>query len=118
MMAGATFEQVRRIALGLPGAEEVSTWGTETVFQVGGKMFAVAAPDESHATVKSTPEEQATLVAGDPDTYAVAPTTGRFGWVRVELARIDPPALRALVVAAWRSAAPRRLTASYDAEPT
>jgi predicted DNA-binding protein (MmcQ/YjbR family) len=44
-MAGATFEQVRRIALGLPGAEEVGTWGTETVFQVGGKMFAVAAPD-------------------------------------------------------------------------
>lgn len=117
-MAGATFEQVRRIALGLPGAEEVSTWGTETVFQVGGKMFAVAAPDEPHATVKSTPDEQASLVAGDPDTYAVAPTTGRFGWVRVELARIDPAALRALVVAAWRAAAPRRLTTGYDTEPS
>jgi hypothetical protein len=57
-------------------------------------------------------------VARDPDTYAVAPTTGRFGWVRVELARIELPALRALVVAAWRAAAPRRLTIGYDAEPT
>jgi len=116
-MAGATFERLRRIALELPGAEQVSTWGTETVFQVGGKMFAVAAPDEPYATVKSTPAQQEALVARDPETYAVAPTTGRFGWVRVELSRIDPTALRDLVVAAWRAAAPRRLAAGYDTDP-
>ncbi|HEY3504748.1 MAG TPA: MmcQ/YjbR family DNA-binding protein [Actinocatenispora sp.] len=113
-MAGATFELVRSIALALPGAEEARTWGTETAFQVTGKMFAVAAPDEPYATVKAAPAEQAALVAADPETYSVAPTTGRFGWVRIELSRIDPAALRELIVTAWRSTAPRRLTTTYE----
>ncbi|GAA3520927.1 MmcQ/YjbR family DNA-binding protein [Actinocatenispora rupis] len=115
-MAGATFEQVRSIALGLPGAEETRTWGTETAFQVAGKMFAVAAPEARYATVKAAPAEQTDLVAADPDTFSVAPTTGRFGWVRIDLSRVDPAVLRELVVTAWRSTAPRRLTSSYDAE--
>ncbi len=114
-MAGATFGEVRRIALALPGAEEVLTWGTDTTCRVNGKMFAVGAPERSYVTLKSSPDEQAALVADDPQTYAVAPYTGRFGWVRVELARIDPAELHELIVAAWRLTAPKKLVTAYDA---
>lgn len=113
-MVGVTFEQVRRTALELPGAEELLTWGTETAFQVSGKMFAVGAAESSYATVKASPAEQASLVAGDPDTFTVAPTTGIFGWVRVDLAQVQPDTMRLLIVSAWRTAAPRRLAAGFE----
>jgi hypothetical protein len=113
-MVGATFDQVRRIALELPGAEEVSTWGSDTTFRVNGRMFATAAPEASYATVKASPEHQAALVADEPDTFAAAPYTGGFGWVRVELSRVEPGQIRDLVVSAWRHTAPRKLHAAYS----
>lgn len=113
-MVGVTFDRVRRIALELPGAEEAVTWGTETTFRVNGKMFAVGAPESRYATVKASPDDQAALVAADPQTYEVAPVTGRFGWVRMDLSRVDAPELRTRLVAAWRATAPRRLVAGYD----
>jgi hypothetical protein len=39
---------------------------------------------------------------------------GRFGWVRVDLARADPGELRHLVVEARRRTAPKRVVAAYD----
>jgi hypothetical protein len=109
-----TFDQVRDMALAMPGAEEVLTWGTDTTFRVRGRMFAVTAPESSYATVKASPEDQAELLAGDPETFAVAPYTGRFGWVRVELARIEPDHMRELVVEAWRRTASTRQVATYE----
>ncbi|MGA8117370.1 MAG: MmcQ/YjbR family DNA-binding protein [Actinocatenispora sp.] len=114
-MVGVSFDEIRRIALELPSAEEVLTWGIDATFRVNGKMFVVSAPEASHATVKASPDEQAALVAEDPETYSIAPYTGRFGWVRVTLSRVEPDEIRELVVAAWRSTAPKKLVASYDA---
>ena len=108
-----TFQQIREMALVLPGAEEVLTWGTDTTFRVRGKMFAVTAPEAPYATVKASPEDQAELIAADPETFAVAPYTGRFGWVRVELSRIEPDHMRELVVEAWRRTASSRQVSAY-----
>jgi hypothetical protein len=109
-----TYGQVRDMALVLPGAEEVLTWGTDTTFRVRGRMFAVTAPESSYATLKASPEDQAELIADDPQTFAVAPYTGRFGWVRVELSRIEPDHMRELIVEAWRRTATHRQVADYD----
>lgn len=114
MMAGVTFDEIRAIALALPGAEEVLTWGTDATFRVRGKMFVVSAPEATHATVKASVTEQTELVAMDPDTFTVAPYTGRFGWVRVDLSRVDPAEIRALITEAWRRTAPKRLAATLN----
>jgi hypothetical protein len=111
-----TADELRRVVLSLPEAEERETWGHPT-FRVRDKMFATLAPDGSQATVKASRPEQAALVAADPETFGVPAYVGRHGWVSVRLAGVDPEELRELLVEAWRQTAPRRLVAAYDPDP-
>ena len=113
----ATFDDVRRIALALPESEEVLTWGTDVTFRVRSKIFVIGAEGSTHTSIKSTPFVQADLIERDPETFASAAYVGRFGWVTVDLGRIDPAELESLVRAAWRQTAPKRLAATLPADP-
>lgn len=106
------FADVRRIAFSLPETEEVLTWGSDVTFRVRSKIFVIGADGSTHASIKSTPFVQADLIERDPDTFASAAYVGRFGWVTVDLERIDPAELEALIRAAWRQTAPKRLAAT------
>jgi hypothetical protein len=90
-------EEVRRSALSLPEAEERETWGHPT-FRVGDKLFATLSDDGLQAGVKATRQEQAALLAADPDTFGVPAYVGRHGWISVQLATVDPGELRELLV--------------------
>lgn len=105
-----TADELRAIALSLPEAEERETWG-EATFRVRDKIFAMLDPDGGRASIKTSPAEQAHLVAANPETFAVAPYTGRFGWVTVRLASADPGLVHELLAGAWRRTAPKRLAA-------
>jgi hypothetical protein len=108
----ATFDDVRRIALGLPETEEVLTWGTDVTFRVRSKIFAIGADGSERVSIKSTPLVQADLIERDPETFASAAYVGRFGWVTADLGRIDAGELEWLLRAAWRQTAPKRLAAT------
>ena len=92
----ATFDDVRRIALGLPETEEVIAWETEVTFRVRNKIFVMGQDRQAHASLKATPMLQADLVERDPQTFAIAAYVGRFGWVDVDLARVDVAELESL----------------------
>ena len=62
----ATFDDVRRIALGLPEAEEVIAWETEVTFRVRNKIFVMEQDRQAHASLKATPMLQEDLVERDP----------------------------------------------------
>src|SRR3982751_190210 len=104
-----SFEDVRRIAMGLPEAEEVLTWGTDVTFRVRAKIFAIGGDGANSVSIKATPETQADLLALDPETFSKSAYTGRFGWTTVRLARVAEPHLEKLPRDAWRSTAPKRL---------
>jgi hypothetical protein len=110
----STFDDVRRIALALPEAEERLTWEVDVTFRVRDKIFAMAGEDGSHASIKASPERQAELVDLDPETFAPSAYVGRFGWVTVDLARVDAPLLEDLIRDAWRRTAPKKLAATLD----
>ena len=110
-MAGS---QLRELALALPDVQERETWGHPT-FRVRDKIFVSMADDGSTASLKATPEDQAELLAADPETFGVASHVGRFGWVTVRLDRVDPDEMRELVVEAWRRTAPARVVKAFDA---
>jgi hypothetical protein len=110
-----TADELRRVVLSLPEAEERETWGHPT-FRVRDKMFAALSDDGRQASVKATRQEQAALIATAPETFSVPAYVGRHGWVSVELATVDPTELAELVVEAWRQTAPKRLVATYDAD--
>ena len=64
------------------------------------------------ASFKATPMTQADLVDRDPAAFQPAAYVGRFGWVDVDLARIEVAELEGLIREAWRLTAPKRLAAT------
>ena len=104
-----TFDDVRSISMALPEVEERVTWGSDVNFRVRNKMFVIGGEGADRISVKATPIAQAELLDLDPGTFASAPYVGRFGWVTVDLARVDPGVLEGLLRDAWRSTAPAKL---------
>ena len=98
----------------MPEAEERETWG-EATFRVKERIFAMGSPDGEFVSVKATLDDQGGLLQMDPDTFAPAAYTGRYGWVRVRLAGVGPDLAQQLVKNAWERTAPRRLVSAQKA---
>jgi hypothetical protein len=109
-----TLDDVRRIALSLPEAEERLTWDTDVTFRVRDKIFAIGGEGSTGVSIKASPESQAELIEMDPETFARSAYVGRFGWVTVDLERVDPALLESLLRAAWRRTAPKKLAATLE----
>lgn len=90
--------------------------GTEsrryTTFRVRDRPFGYLWPDTATVGLKQTLIEQAALVAERPDVFEVQFTAGGFGWVVVQLDRIDVDELSELTLEAWYLTAPEELLAS------
>jgi hypothetical protein len=108
---------VRSIALALPEVEEKLTWGTDITFRVRDKIFAIGGEGSTGISVKASLETQAELLEMDPVTFAKSAYVGRFGWVTVDLDRVDPGLLESLLREAWRRTAPKRLAATLPPDP-
>jgi hypothetical protein len=104
-----TLNDVRRIALSLPGAEEILTWGTDITFRVKGRIFAIGGEGAESVSIKATLDAQEDLLALDGETFSKAAYVGRYGWVNVRLDRVDEAMLADLLERAWRQTAPKRL---------
>ena len=87
------------------------TWDVDITFRVLKKIFAIGGEGAEQISVKATLDQQADLLDLDPETFKSAPYVGRFGWVTVDLGRVDVALLEGLLRTAWRSVAPARLRA-------
>jgi predicted DNA-binding protein (MmcQ/YjbR family) len=76
------FSTIRRHCLAKAGAVEEYPWG-ETVWKVGGKLFAFTSSARYRFTVKASKDDQAILI--QQPSVSVANHVGRFGWVTVEV---------------------------------
>ncbi|MHA6621600.1 MmcQ/YjbR family DNA-binding protein [Pseudonocardia sp. DLS-67] len=114
----ATDDDVRRIALALPGVEEIPSEGFD--FRVGGKGFVWSYPervpgrrreirtDVAVLYVGDEAEKQA-LLLGEPELFFTHPTYDGLPMVMVRLEKVDPVRLMELVLDAWRMRAPAEL---------
>jgi hypothetical protein len=114
----ADADDVRRLALGLPGVAEIESDGFD--FRVGGKGFVWSYPERKPGQpriirsdiavlfVGDEAEKQA-LLLGEPELFFTAP--GYDGWplVMLRLAEVDAGRLEELVTDAWRMRAPAGL---------
>ena len=107
-----TFDDVRRLAMALPETEEILTWETDITFRVRKKIFAIGGEGSDRVSIKQSPETQAELIDRDPETFQSSAYVGRFGWVTVDLTRVDADLLARLLRSAWRRTAPKRLAAT------
>ena len=65
-----TFEAVRKIALGMEGVEEATSYRTPA-FKVKGTMIARLRDDIGALVVRMSIEDREQLIAEDPETYFV-----------------------------------------------
>lgn len=100
--------------MALPETEEILTWETDVTFRVRRKIFAIGGDGGDHASIKASLSTQADLVYRDPDAFAPAAYVGRYGWVRVDLGRVETSELEILLREAWRLTAPKKLVAALD----
>jgi len=122
----ATWDDVARVCLALPGTTEATSAGGRRRWLVRGRTFLRERPlhrtdlaelgDAAPAgpvLVAYVPDEgaKAALLASEPEVYF---TTAHFdGWtaVLVGLDRLDETSLRELAADAWAARAPQRLVA-------
>jgi predicted DNA-binding protein (MmcQ/YjbR family) len=117
-MPRSRLDRVRALCLSLPEALEQETWERPT-FRIGGKgkIFCMAAPDGSSATMKADPEEREALLAqGDP--FFLPPYVGGKGWVGIRLdRRTDWEEVAELIATSYCLIAPKRLSGQVTAPP-
>jgi hypothetical protein len=112
----AELADVRRIALGFPRAYEAIVRDC-VKFRVGRLVFAAVSPDESLLGFGFPKDAREALVASDPETFLMpARSDLRYNWVRLRLARVDPPELEDLLLDAWQMCVPKKVAAEYRTE--
>jgi hypothetical protein len=123
----ANWEDVRRIALGLPETSERPQWGNAS-WRVRNKPFVWerplrpadlralgdAAPDGPilGARVEHLIAKEA-LLADDPEVYFTTPHFDGYAAVLVRLERIALDELQEVIVEAWLCQAPKRLAKEF-----
>jgi len=124
----ATQDDVRRIAIALPGVSEAT----------GGFAFSVDHDGKAKAFVwiwmeRVTPKkprvpnpgviaarvandrDKAALLGADPDTFFTEPHYNGFPAVLVRLGQVSQATLQQVITEAWRCQAPKPLVTAYDA---
>lgn len=106
----ADARDVRRLALGLDGVEEIDCDGFD--FRVRGRGFVWSYPDRSGGRrvlrtdiavlfVGDEAERQA-LLLGEPDRFFSTPSYDRLPLVLLRLEKVDTDRLTELITDAWR----------------
>jgi predicted DNA-binding protein (MmcQ/YjbR family) len=104
----ATADDIRRLALALPGAVEADHFGMPS-FRVRGKIFCTLHQDRPRMMVKLEAEDQANLAAGHPGVIEPVPGYwGRKGSTFVDYEQADEALLVTLLQMAHARVAPKR----------
>ena len=105
-----TVDDVRRLALGLPGTTE-HLIRDRVKFRVKQLVYVAFSRDETVMGFGFPREERAALVESEPDKFQLPPTSDlRYHWVEVRMAGLDVEEMTELVTDAWAMVVPQ-----YDA---
>ena len=97
-----------------------------SLFRVNGKLVAWSFPDRSTRPIVRRPDvlavrtenlwEKDALLNLDPETFFTTDHYNGYPAILIRLAEIDVDELRGLLVAAWRTRAPKRVVREFDAK--
>jgi hypothetical protein len=111
----ATEDDLRTIALSLPGVQEKATYGRRPSWKVGGRGFVGVWKDETSAVFMAEDRaEKEALLATAPDKFHTTEHYGDSARLLVRLAEVTVDELRPLVEESWRQVAPPDLITRLD----
>lgn len=110
-----TIDEVRAVALALPGAYEQPSHGDRPSWRTKLRMFAWVREDPEALVVwVASVEEKDALLTSDPATFATTSHYDGVPIVLVDLDAVDPDEAAELVTESWRLRAPRRLVTAWE----
>jgi hypothetical protein len=110
------YERYLKIALGLPGTEESTGYGTPAV-RVRGKFISRWRIEaEGALAIRCDFIDRQMLLQAQPDVFFVTDHYRDYPMILVHLDKIRADALRDVFERAWRRAAPESLVEAWDAE--
>ncbi len=110
-MSANTFENVREIAMSLPGAEEGTSWGMPT-FRVRKKIFVRLIEDSESLAVKC--DDRDLWIESNSKAFHVTKHYLNYPIVLVRFAKVKPAILREISAQAWRLEAGAKLVKLYE----
>jgi hypothetical protein len=112
----ATWDDVRGLALGLPEADETTTYG-KPAFKVAGKAFAWESTHEPGAlALRCDRGERPAMIEARPEMFFVTPHYESSAMVLVHLEHADDRDLAERIEESWLIAAPKKLADAYAAD--
>lgn len=108
-----SFDTVRELALGFPGVEEGTSYGTPTL-RVKGKFLARLHEDGETLVLKVDYAAREVLMAADPGTFYVTGHYSCYPMMLVRLSTVRLADLQQLIADAWQSNAPKRLIQQHN----
>jgi hypothetical protein len=105
-----TEDDVREIALALPGVTE-EQWYQTPAYKVAGKGFLRLRAEAEGGLVVFVPDlgEREALLAANPRAFYTTPHYDGYPIILVNLAEVEPGELRELITESWRTRAPIKL---------
>lgn len=113
---GEEYRRVCALALSFPGVEESSSYGTPSLKVKGKIMARLRSEAEGALALRCDFLDRQILLQADPDTFFVTDHYLNYPMVLVRLENVRRQALPDLIERAWRTVAPQKLVAEYDAQ--
>jgi hypothetical protein len=110
-----TQDDVRRIALDLPGAYEQASYDGRPSWRTKPRMFALLRDDPEALVVwVESVEDKDALIASAPETFFTTPHYDGHAIVLVRLDAVEPDEAAELLTDSWRLRAPTSLVRQLD----
>ena len=112
-----THDDVRRIALELPGSFERESYGGRPSWRTKARLFAwIRADPEALVLWVDSEEEKAGLISSEPDKFFTTSHYDGHPIVLVRLEAVDPDEAEELIIESWRQRATKTAVKRWDAE--
>lgn len=108
-----SYDQVRQLALSLPGVSEGRAYGGPSL-HVGRKFMGRLREDGETLVLKVDLAERELLLESEPDTFFVNDHYRDHPLVLINLLAVQQDTFHRLLVGAWRIVASKRTVAAYE----
>lgn len=110
-----TIEQIRAVALALPGAEERASYGGRPSWRTGPRMFTwVRENPEALVVWVDSVEDKMALIDTAPNRFFTTDHYDDQPIVLVDLDAVDRAEAAELIADSWRFRAPKKLVNGFD----
>jgi hypothetical protein len=111
---GVTFDDVRSIALALPGVEDGTSYGTAAL-KVRGKLLARVHQSMDCLVLRADLLDREILMQAAPNVFFITDHYRDYPWVLMRFAAVAARELPDIVERAWRLVASKAAVKSHDA---